>query len=154
MDTVVFHAKRHKDDVNPNHTIAFQKQENGTLYCTYAKPHNGMDSYSKKFGRELVTRRMEDFHKKIEEKRIKPKQDGLTTARKIKRFVPNTVVSSMAYYADKARKVFKMDEDNAIVVRGQFADWIRYEDEELNMVPTHSVALTIDLNVIRPKDED
>lgn len=154
MGTIVFHAKRHRDDVNPNHTIAFQKQEDGTLHCTYAKPHNGMDSYSKKFGRELAERRMDDFNEKIGAKKIKSKQEGLTTARKIKRFVPNTVVSSMAYYADKARKALKIDDDNPIIVRGQFADWERYESEELKMVPTCAVALTVDLNVIRPKDED
>lgn len=148
MDEIVFHAKLNKGDIHPHHTIAFRKQSNGTILCTYAKPHNDMDRYSKEFGRDLALARLSDLQIKLAGKKIRVKEDNLTTTRKIKRFAPNTVVTNMGYYLDKAKKALKIDGNPTIVLRGQFADWEKYEAEELKAVPTHAVALMIDPTVI------
>jgi len=150
MEAIIFHAKRHKDDVNPNHTLAFQKHSDGTIHCTYAKPHNNLDSYSKKFGRSLAIARLGDMNTKLEKQKIARKANFLSS-RQIKRYVPNTVITNMHYYLDKAKKILKIDEDMPIILRGQFADWNRYESEELKTVPTFAVALIINPFVITPK---
>lgn len=150
METVVFHAKRSKNEVNPNHTIAFQKHSDGTIHCTYAKPHNGLDPYSKKFGRLLTTARLNDLNNRLEKKNVDIKI-GFDSPRKIKRYVPNSVVTTMHYYLNKAKKVLKIDEERPITLRGQFADWCKYEDEELRMVPTSAVVLCFSPKLIEPK---
>lgn len=150
-ELVVFHAKQKKGDKDPNHTLLFKK-ENNVLICTYAKPHRGLDSYSKKFGKSLAEARMTQLLERIKTSKIQP--INLFARRALKRYTPGTVASTMSYYAEKAARLLELGEDPKLSIRGQYADWDRYESEELDMVPTNAVVVQTTLKTITPKKKE
>lgn len=139
--TIVFHAKKSKDDKNPSHTLSFMTKD-GVLLCVYSRPHPGLESYSKASGRFYTGKRMESMLLELGPEALNP--IGVTDkAEIIKRVVPTPVRKTLRYYASCAKKYFKLQENPIVFIRGQFADWQDWMANGRNTrVPIKSVIVT------------
>jgi len=125
MDTIVFHARKSKEDKTPKFTIRFghEKQlgeESSNLLCGVSKPHPRLEAYSKKTGNELTEKRLIKMAEDLETS----KTVAIKNKKELARILPNGTASIVHFYADRARRYFQI-ENPKLIIRGHEIEWVR-----------------------------
>lgn len=117
---ITFHAKPSREAKHPSHTLCFDKKD-GNLLCTFARPHPGLEAYCKTTGNQVSQQRMHQLYEELEN------QEGsvvVASRKELSRVAPSCVRKTLSYYVDQARRYYKTEDENPLVVfRGVFADW-------------------------------
>lgn len=144
-----FHAKPSKDAKNPSHTLCFDHQGE-ILLCTYSKPHPGLEAYCKTTGAQLTKLRMQSLQKELTDNDKASLMNIEGTNHNFSRNVPSCVRKTLKYYANCARKYFKVGENPLLILRGQYADWEAWMDNgRRTRVPVKSIWLSKHLNDLK-----
>ena len=127
MDTIVFHARKSKEDRTPKFTIRFghEKQlgeESSDLLCVVSKPHPRLEAYSKRIGNDLTERRLIQLAGKLEGSKI----IQVKNKHELSKLIPNGTVNLIHFYANRARRYFQI-ENPRLIIRGYEINWVRTE---------------------------
>jgi hypothetical protein len=125
MESIVFHARKSQDEKTPIFTIRFGAEksfDNGeTLFCVVSKPHPGLEAYCKKTGNQITTDRLSCLGSEF--KNGRREVISLPVGEKeLRDFLPRGTTKSLSFYADRARRFFKLDNPK-VVIRGTRLTW-------------------------------
>lgn len=147
MNSIVFHARKSKEDKTPLFTVRFAAEQQfganaSTLLCTVSKPHPFLETYSKKTGNKMTQDRMEKLEKEV------GTVPTISTSSKteLAKYLPRGVVKMIPFYADRARRFFKL-ENPRLVVRGTKVSWIKTDDYR-NMAEKRTILVSTQLDSI------
>lgn len=128
-DKITFHAKLHKDDKNPDHTLVFIKKDN-KLVMGYSRPRpNTPDSFNRAFGLdEAVYKASLVYNRDIMLSNINKKPRNAVVVQKEKvektlsKVMPKAILSVLPHYIGRAKKYFKIEGDAIVQLRGDSRD--------------------------------
>lgn len=119
---VIFHAKLHKDDTTPDHTLVFLKNKDDSLCLGYSRPRpKTPDAFNRKFGLEQAEERAEILQMRdsiLVAENKKPRNIHKIEQSSLKNILPKTVLSVLPFYVNKAKELFDIKETATIIVRG------------------------------------